>query len=123
MTAFAKLGRSDRIELCQRLVKESLYSSRKLAQLMGISLRHLERYFQADLGRPPQDWLNEQRMIAARELLLERRQIKWIACELRFKQASHFCHQFKEHYGCTASQLIGKAGAATPVQACKLLLR
>jgi AraC-like DNA-binding protein len=109
MTTFAKLNRSERIEVCRRFVHESLYNARNLARLLGISLRHLERYFEADLGRPPQHWLNEQRMAAARHLLVEGRQIKWVSCELGFKQASHFCHQFKQHYGCTASQLAAKA--------------
>ncbi len=82
------------------------YNAHKLAALTGITVRQLERYFFNDFSRSPQDWLNEQRMIAARYLLLESSSIKSVALHLGFKEPSHFTHVFKDYYGISPSKYI-----------------
>ena len=82
------------------------YDARELARLFEISPRQLQRKFNRYLKRSPQDWLNEQRIIAARRLLLSGGTVKEVAFELGFKQVSHFCRQFKTYHRMTPSQFI-----------------
>ena len=82
------------------------YNAIRLAKLTGITVRQLERYFQKDFNRSPQDWLNEQRIIAARYLLLNAKSVKSIAIQLGYKQPSHFSHEFKRYYGVSPSKYL-----------------
>lgn len=93
------------------LVVSARYRARGLAQGYGISLRQLQRYFQTTFGRTPQDWLNEQRMIAAGPALLGSESVKRAAFDLGFKQPAHFCRHFKQHYGVPPSQFLKAARA------------
>ncbi len=86
------------------LARHSEYNARALADLCGVTMRQLERYFDGDLGRSPQDWLNEQRLVAARYLLLETPMIKTVCSDLGYKRLSHFSRDFKRCYGLTPSQ-------------------
>ncbi|MGA3284414.1 MAG: helix-turn-helix domain-containing protein [Verrucomicrobiota bacterium] len=80
------------------------YDAKELARLCDLSVRQLERGFQHKLARTPQDWLNEQRIKAAQQLLLSGQPVKVVALELGFKQVSHFCRQFKSQNHLTPSQ-------------------
>ena len=80
------------------------YNAGELAKLCGLSVRQLERHFHGNLGRTPQDWLNEQRIKAAQHQLLLGQSVKRVALELGFKQVSHFCRQFKSFNNLTPSQ-------------------
>lgn len=71
-----------------------------------MSVRQLERDFDAELGRTPQDWLNEQRAIAARHLLLEGADVKNILKQLGFKQRSQFSRDFKRYHGVSPSGFV-----------------
>jgi AraC-like DNA-binding protein len=82
------------------------YDARELARLCRVSLRQLQREFSRSLGRSPQEWLNEQRLRAARPLLLRGEPIKKVALELGFKQPSHFYRQFKCLYRMTPSEFV-----------------
>jgi AraC-like DNA-binding protein len=82
------------------------YDAQKLARQFKADVRALQRYFRQELGRTPQDWLNEQRIIAAGRLLLEIGEIKEVAHRLGFKQISHFSRQFKEHHGLTPTEYL-----------------
>ena len=93
--------RVHRRELWMQLARRCSYRAPELARSCEMNLRRLQRHFQEDFGRSPQEWLNEQRMIAARYLILEDRSVKAISLELGFKQTSHFCREFKRCYGFT----------------------
>jgi AraC-like DNA-binding protein len=82
------------------------YRARELARLCRLSDRQLRRVIQRQLGRSPQQWLNEQRIIAARRRLLTGEPVKVVALELGFKQSSHFCRQFKSANQMTATDFI-----------------
>jgi AraC-like DNA-binding protein len=71
------------------------YDSKELAKLCRFSPRQLQRKFNFLFGRSPQNWLNEQRIIAAQQLLLSGEPIKTVAFDLGFKRVSHFYRQFK----------------------------
>lgn len=89
-----------------RLAKESRFNAIRMAKLCRITPRQLERHAQTTLGCTPQQWLDEQRMVAAQWLLREADTIKDVAFELGYSQASHFCRQFKQHYEITPSQFL-----------------
>ena len=84
----------------------SRYRIKELADHSRMHIRQIERRCQEELGRAPQEWLNEQRMIAARFLLLETESIKRTAMELHHKYVSHFCKQFKKFYGLTPTEYL-----------------
>jgi len=88
------------------LAEEAQYKAKTLAALCNVSSRQLQREFKRQLGRPPQDWLDEQRIIVAGSLLLSGNPIKKVASELGFKQSSHFCRQFKSKNKMTPSEFV-----------------
>jgi transcriptional regulator GlxA family with amidase domain len=96
------------LERWEQLAGTARYDAKELAMLCNLSVRQLERDFRRYLGRPPQDWLNGRRIIAARQLLLSGQPVKVVALELGFKQSSHFCRQFKSFNHLTPSQFAGQ---------------
>jgi len=93
----------------EQLAGAARYDAKELAKLCRLSIRQLERDFRRTLTRTPQDWLNEQRIKAAQQLLLSGQPVKVVAYELGFKQSSHFCRQFKLQSNLTPSQFVTKA--------------
>lgn len=89
-----------------RLAHEARFNAADMAALSGITLRQLERNAQKVLGCTPQQWLDEQRMVAAQVLLREADTIKEVSIQLGFSQPSHFCRQFKQYFELTPSQFI-----------------
>ena len=87
-----------------RLAESAHFNARELARLCNLSTRQLQREFRRVLGRTPQDWLNERRMVVAREMLLAGEPVKKVALDLGFKQISHFCRHFKTWHQFTASE-------------------
>jgi AraC-like DNA-binding protein len=90
----------------QGLAGDAQYNARNLAKLCGISNRQLQRRFQREFGRTPQEWLDEQRIKAAGQLLLLGEPLKKVAFDLGYKQTSHFCRKFKSKFKLTPSQFI-----------------
>ena len=86
------------------LAELSFFRSSILAENIGISQRQLERYTKRHFGKSPQEWLNEQRMLKAKEIIPEADSVKEVAYTLGFKQVSHFCREFKGYYGVTCSE-------------------
>jgi AraC-like DNA-binding protein len=82
------------------------WSAATLAQDCGVSPRQLQRYFQRQFGRSPQDWLNEERLKAAPPKLLSGQPVKVVASEMGFKQSSHFCREFKTYHKLTPSEFV-----------------
>lgn len=93
----------------KQLAATAHYNVRELANVCQISVRQIEREFSRSFSRPPQDWLNEQRLNTARELLLAGNSVKQVALDLGFKQVSHFCRQFKLHYKLTPREFVHSA--------------
>jgi AraC-like DNA-binding protein len=84
------------------------YNSRELARALGITPRHLQRLFAANLGRSPRRWLNEQRFLAARQMLRTARAVKEVAYALGFPTVSQFSRDFRSRFGVSPSSLIGE---------------
>ncbi|MGB7748310.1 MAG: helix-turn-helix domain-containing protein [Verrucomicrobiia bacterium] len=99
------------LERWEQLAGTACYDAKELAKICHLSVRQLERDFRHLLARSPQDWLNKQRIKAAQQLLRSDLPVKVVALELGFKQASHFCRQFKSFHHLTPSQFASQERA------------
>jgi AraC-like DNA-binding protein len=70
-----------------------------MAAFRGISLRQVERYFERDFKKNPTLWIREFRCRRALELIANGHSNKAVARELKFRNPSHFCHEFRKVYG------------------------
>ena len=93
-------------KVLEGLAVKANYNARQLAQLCHMTTRQLQRTFMRKLGISPQNWLNEQRINAAKQLLLSGRTVKEVTFDLGFKQVSHFCRRFKSHLQLTPLQYV-----------------
>ncbi len=96
------------VEAWLLLAKHCQFNTGEMSRRCQITIRQLERQCQKALGHSPQEWLNQQRMLAAQRLLLESDSIKSVAYELGYKQGSHFCREFKKYYQMTPSQFVSR---------------
>jgi AraC-like DNA-binding protein len=87
------------LECSWTLASGCQYDSRLLAQQLGITQRHLQRLFKAQLQCSPQRWLREQRMRRAREMLRTADSVKEVAHELGFSSHSQFSRDYKSWFG------------------------
>jgi len=88
------------------MAEGSAYRASALAKNLGVCQRQLQRYTQRVFGCTPQQWLDEQRLVAAAERLKGSRSVKSVAFSLGFKQVSHFSREFKRYYGQSASAFL-----------------
>ena len=74
----------------------------ELAAIAGMSLRQLERLFQAYLGVTPSAFQLKLRLEHARALLRQTElSIMEVAVAAGFANASHFAHAYRHRFGCT----------------------
>ncbi|MBI2948907.1 MAG: helix-turn-helix transcriptional regulator [Verrucomicrobia bacterium] len=88
------------------LAERARYRAAELAKLSRVSLRQLERYFIEHFRRPPQDWLDELRLIKAALLLANGHRVKEVAASLGFSDTSHFSKRFERYHGCRPVQFV-----------------
>ncbi len=80
-------------------------SLKALAESCGLTLRNLQRRFQAAFGLSPQEFLIKTRVLAAMQLLAETRlTAAEIAAKTGFVDASSFAEQFKRRTGSTPTE-------------------
>jgi AraC-like DNA-binding protein len=65
----------------------------------------LERFYKREFKLSPHQWLREQRMRLAVQLLLEDASVKETAFNLGYKAPEHFSRDFKTRFGKAPSQL------------------
>jgi len=92
----------------REMARKAGYNANVLAEELGISRRHLQRYTRKLFERSPQAWLEEQRLALAVGLLKEHRSVKTVAFELGFKQPNHFSREFKRHHGISPTQCFAQ---------------
>lgn len=72
----------------------------EFAQLTGRSLAGFKRDFQKVFGMPPRQWLQNRRLIEAKNLIESKKQKpSAIYLELGFESLSHFSTSYKKHFG------------------------
>lgn len=77
-----------------------------LALECRLSRSHFIRAFKASTGRPPYRWLAEQRLLLARELLMDPKlSIAEVTQRLGYVNQSHFTRAFAKAYGVTPGEL------------------
>lgn len=109
--------------LIERHLSEPL-AAEFIAQHVNVSVRHLERLFQSEIGMSPLSFAFELRLNNALNLLVTtRNSIIDIALECGFLSNSHFSRSFRNVYGKTPSQVreegLHKAAPTLPLRAAK----
>ena len=100
----------------QQLAADCNFNARRIAQRLGISTRHLQRLFKARLQCTPGDWLREQRLQRARQMLTDACSVKRVAYALGFNQASQFSRDFKARFGYSPSVVLPEAARRCAVR-------
>jgi AraC-like DNA-binding protein len=79
----------------------------EFAELTGRSLTAFKRDFQKSFGMPPRQWLQERRLMEAKDLIENRNQKpSAIYLDLGFESLSHFSNSFKKKFGRAPSALV-----------------
>ena len=99
-----------------RLARRADYNAHNMSRRLGISARQLRRYTQSFFRRSPQDWLDEQRLRLAANLLKQGQPVKKVAYRLGFKQVSHFSRKFKGFQGVSPKAFLADGRAAPALQ-------
>jgi len=82
-----------------QIAREGDYRMSSLCDRIGVSERHLRRVFDDGLGISPKEWLRQERMVAARNLLRHGSPIKEVAIDLGFSTAKMFSRDFLSFHG------------------------
>ncbi len=85
------------------LAKESRFNATELCTRLGVSERHLRRLFEDGIGIGAKEWLRQERMVVARNLLRESLPIKEVATQLGFANYKNLNREFLSFYGVTSS--------------------
>ena len=95
----------------ERLIREmpaaelQYRSTSDLAKHCGCSERHFRRLFKKHFGRPPTIKRTEQRLLKARDILIDTDlKIVDVALESGFQHVGHFTALFKQRYGVTPAK-------------------
>jgi AraC-like DNA-binding protein len=87
------------------------YDVHRVSRHLGVSVRHLQRWFVAHMSCTPGVWLIEQRLQHARRLLAASTSVKEVAYSVGFKQVSQFSRDFKRRFGHRPSSQLAQRNA------------
>lgn len=77
----------------------------EMAQIVELSVPHLQKLFKAEIGIAPVAYLRDLRLEKARRLLETKfYRLKQIGSEVGMVNDSHFTHDFKKKYGVTPTE-------------------
>jgi len=76
----------------------------QLSRHSGMSRSKLFNEFKRKIGCSPAEFQQQLRLKSAAERIGNGESITAISYDLGFKSPSHFCHRFKNFFGCTASE-------------------
>jgi transcriptional regulator GlxA family with amidase domain len=92
-----------REERVKQLILERLGDSlevTELAQACALSRSHFSRAFKCSTGLSPQDWIRQQRVALAKQLIQHTdKSLTQISLECGFCDQAHFCHIFTRSEG------------------------
>ena len=91
-------------ESLPRLARECRFNATELCARIGVSERNLRRIFENGLGMGAKEWLRQERMVAARNLLREGSPIKEVAVHLGFANYKNLNREFVTFHEVTASE-------------------
>jgi len=81
------------------LAKAAGYDPVGLARRCGVCRRQLERFFRRTKGTTVMNWLDTERLVLARDRLIEGCSVKEVAAGLGFSSPQQFSRKFKAGYG------------------------
>jgi len=88
----------------EELAKQANWSVTRLAQLSGVSRKTLLKYFVAEKGMHPKEWLTHERQAMSLHLLRNGYSVKEVAIAVGYKNPSSFSREFKNQRGVCPSQ-------------------
>ena len=97
--SFKQVVRVDSNTSWEKLAKAAQFRPNVLAELCGVSMRTLQRYFRAHYNQTVSDWLRNLRLNEALSSLKQCDSVKEVAFDLGYKQPSHFTRDFKRKFG------------------------
>lgn len=114
----SRLGEQDSIvDKVKRHMREHLYedlSREELARVVAINPAYLSRLFRKETGMSPMDYLQQEKMRKAEELLLHTQEtVSGIAQRFNYSNFSHFSKLFRKQYGLNPQE-YRKAHKAEP---------
>ncbi len=80
------------------IARETGFKVSRMCEVFHLSDRQFHRTFNDSLGISPKDWLRKERMVQARQLLMEGLPIKEAAGELGFPSTKDFSREFQNFY-------------------------
>lgn len=89
------------IEEWEQVAREADFSPSKMAGLLAISERQLQRLFRKYMRCTPSHWLRELQCRLARQLVARGYSNKDVAAQLKFASDAHLCREFKKVFGTT----------------------
>lgn len=102
-------SRLNRIGDWESLAWRAEYCPVNLADLVGVTDRHLRRFFTEHFESTPRRYLDDLRLRQAREVLARGVCVRCAAVTFGFRQASHFSRAFKAAFGVPPSQISRRA--------------
>ncbi|HTH47994.1 MAG TPA: helix-turn-helix domain-containing protein [Candidatus Limnocylindria bacterium] len=94
----------DNRELWCRRTRQAGYDAHALAQLYGVTERHLRRKSEDLFALPLHIWLREQRLIAASHYLLETGSVKLAAHQAGYRRVATFIEHFLLYHQITPAR-------------------
>ena len=96
----------------RKLARESHYHPGEAAKLKHVSLRTLERWFQAHLGKTVRAAFLELRRAAEETMLLQGIKNAAVAQQSGYKNRSYFYEEFRKAHGCSPRQFASPQSVA-----------
>src|SRR5205809_7552161 len=104
-------SRLDRIANWEARASASHFNLDELAKGCSASPSNLRRFFIQKFGKPPQKWMDEQRLAKAADLLQSSGlTIKEIAAQLGYEFSGNFARRFRRGFGCSPSHYATQHG-------------
>ena len=78
----------------------------QLAKVANLSVSRFKQKFKSQMGLPPREYVNAERMRAAEVLLQEGLTVMEAAMELGFSSSNYFAVVFRRHMGCSPREYL-----------------
>jgi AraC-like DNA-binding protein len=97
-------ARFERFEDLEKLARQAKYSVSGMADLLGYSVRQLERDYTPILGRTLRDWLLQLRLADGLNLIKHGANVSEAALATSYNHPQNFARAINKRFGCTASE-------------------
>lgn len=109
-------SRLDCVRNWVRAARTSQYRVSRLAGALGVSARHLRRYFRERLRKSPSGWMIDVRLSLGWKRISEGAFVKEAAAEAGYASSGNFCRDFRKRFGTTPASVRSKGAGACPIK-------